>query len=156
MIGKPPPFIKNTTSGRCSGLKGPTEWGCQVRNERAGRSIRSVIESDQKYPDCEHYREQTFQEFPQSAFTTEQYKDVTTKQLAARGDHGEVHLELKPGAQAKSCKGLRAIRLGAKILREKIQEFENRGYLIEVDPSETEWVSRAFLLPKPIREVAIG
>ena len=48
--------LQNTTSGRCSGLKGPTEWGCQVRNERAGRSIRSVIESDQKCPDCEHYR----------------------------------------------------------------------------------------------------
>ena len=132
-----------------AGLKGPTEWGRQVRNERAGHSIRSVIESDQNYPECEHYREQIFQEFSQSGFTTKQYKDVTTEQLAAGGDHGEVHLELKPVAQAKSGKAVRAIGLREKILREKIQEFENRGYLIEVDPDQTKWVSQAFLVPKP-------
>ena len=60
-----------------------------------------------------------------------------------------MHLELELGAQPKSCKAMRAIGLREKILREKIQEFENRGYPIEVDPNETEWVSWAFLVPKP-------
>ena len=60
-----------------------------------------------------------------------------------------MHLELKPGAQAKSCKAVRAIGLREKIPRDKIQEFENRGNLIEVDSNETEWVSPAFLVPKP-------
>ena len=60
-----------------------------------------------------------------------------------------MYLELKPGAQAKSCKAVRAIGLREKRLREKVQEFENRGYLNEVDPNGTEWVSRAFLVPKP-------
>ena len=53
------------------------------------------------------------------------------------------------GVQAKSCKAVRVIGLREKILREKIQEFENRGCLIEVDPNETEWVSWAFLVSKP-------
>ena len=44
---------------------------------------------------------------------------------------------------------MRAIGLREKILREKIKEFENRGYLIEVDPNETEWASWAFSVPKP-------
>ena len=59
-----------------------------------------------------------------------------------------MHLELKPGAQAKPCKAVRAIRLREKIRMEKTKEFENRGHLIEVDPNETEWASWAFLVPK--------
>ena len=61
-------------------------------------------------------------------------------------------LELKPGAQAKAWKAVRAIGSGENTLREKIQEFENRGYLIEIDPNETELVSWAFLVPKPNRK----
>ena len=62
-----------------------------------------------------------------------------------------MHLELKAGAQAKSCKAVSAIVLREKILREKSQEFEIRGCLIEVDPNETQWVSRAFSMPKANR-----
>ena len=67
-----------------------------------------------------------------------------------RGPKEISQVKLTPiqGATLKSQKAIRTVGIREALLYEKIQTFLERGY-IEPCSKNTEWVSRAFLVPKP-------
>ena len=95
--------------------QGRPEWGDQVRNPLYTRSVRSVIQGDEQYEDCEPFREAILEKFRASVFQSKKYGDVTPQMLEKRGDYGTVKLTLKKGAQPKSCKAVRAVGIREKI-----------------------------------------
>ena len=131
-------------------MQGFTECiGRHLPKFSSGRSVQSVILSDQEYPDCQGYRDLILDRFKQSVFTTKNYDDVTPEQLDARGKgFGEVQLELIQDPTPKSCKAVRSVGLREQLLKEKIDDFRKRGLIARCD-AKTEWCSRAFLVPKP-------
>ena len=129
---------------------GVQERGFQVRNDQYSRSIRSVIESNEQLPECQELREFVLVEFKENLFTSKRYDQVTREHVAKRGDFGTVHLEPIEGAKPKSCKAVRGIGLREKALLERMNEFQEKGYIYKAqDHHDTSWISRAFLDPKP-------
>ena len=90
---------------------GVQERGFQVRNDRYSRSIRSVIELDEQFPEFQEMKELVLEEFEESLFTSKRYDEVTREHLAKRGDFGTVRLEPIEEAKPKSCTAVRVIGL---------------------------------------------
>ena len=128
--------------------KGPCERGDQVCNPLYSRSIRSVIQGDEQYPGTEKYRQRIEECFRQSVFTSKKRSAVTPAQLEARGEFRTVCFKEKKGAVADSCKAARAVGVRGKTLQEILDEFINRGFVLPCS-DKMDWVSRAFLVPKP-------
>ena len=59
-----------------------------------------------------------------------------------------VKLTLIEGAVPHSSKAIRAVGIRETLLHEKIQTFLDRGYMVKTNDN-TDWVSRAFLVPGP-------
>ena len=119
----------------------------------SGRSVQSVILSNQEYPDCQGYRDLILDRFKQSVFTTKNYADVTPKQSDSRSKgFGEVQLESIQDTTPNSCKAVRSAGLREQLLKEKIDDFRKGGLIARCD-DKMEWCSRAFLVPKPGREM---
>ena len=65
-----------------------------------------------------------------------------------RGPYAEVKLKLGDGAVPHSCKVIRAVGVREQVLYENVKGFEQQSFVREVK-GETNWVPRAFLVPKP-------
>ena len=63
-----------------------------------------------------------------------------------RGPNGICVLEPIPDAKPKADKHIRAVPLREEAMRQKIKEFQEKGWIV---PSQSHWVSRGFLVPKP-------
>ena len=121
-----------------------------MRSSRYSRSIRSVTELDEQFPERQDLRDLILSEFQDSRFKSKRYDEVTKKNLHKRGVFGTVRLEPIEGAKPKSWKAVRAIGLREKALLERMNEFEEKGYIYKAqDHHDTSWVSRAILVPKP-------
>ena len=63
-----------------------------------------------------------------------------------RGPNGICVLEPIRDAKQKADKPIRAVGLMEEAMREKTKEFQEKGWIL---PSQSHWVSRGFLVPKP-------
>ena len=63
-----------------------------------------------------------------------------------RGPNGICVLEPIPDGKPKADKPIRPVGLREEAMREKIKEFQEKGWIV---PSQSHWVSRGFLVPKP-------
>ena len=80
-------------------------------------------------------------------FTRRTFKEVNN---ANRGPYGRVNLELIQGAVGHSCKAIRTIGVREQIFYEKTKDSKNQGFLRPLGADEnSDWVSRACLVPKP-------
>ena len=122
-----------------------TEHGIQVVSDDPGTSIFSVVQADMEYEDCQHLREALISEFKEQVFTRKTFTQVDNDK---RGPHAKVKLELIPNAIPFSCKAIRTVGVREQVLYDKIKGFEEQGFIRKCRGS-TEWVSRAFLVPKP-------
>ena len=101
------------------------------------RSITSVIQADEEHPDCARYRELIMQEFEEDRWVKRGPKEIS-----------QVKLTPVQGATPESQKAIRTVGIREALLYERIKTFLERGY-IEPCSKNTEWVRRAFLVPKP-------
>ena len=122
-----------------------TERGIQVVSDDPGTSIFSVVQADMEYEDCQHLREALIIEFKEQVFTRKTFTQVDNDK---RGPHAKVKLQLIPNAIPFSCKAIRTVGVREQVLYDKIKGFEEQGFIRKCRGS-TEWVSRAFLVPKP-------
>ena len=68
------------------------------------------------------------------------------KNMDKRGPKGICVFEPIPDAKPKADKPIRAVGRREEAMREKIKEFQGKGWFV---PSQSHWVSRRFLAPKP-------
>ena len=68
------------------------------------------------------------------------------KKWTKRGFNGICVLEPTSDAKPKADKLIRAVGLRKEAMREKIKEFQEKGWIV---PSQSHWVSRVFLVQKP-------
>ena len=62
-----------------------------------------------------------------------------------RGPNGICVLEPILDAKPKADKPIRAVGLREEAMREKIKEFQEKGWIV---PGQSHWVSSRFLVPK--------
>ena len=68
------------------------------------------------------------------------------KNMDKRGPNGICVLEPIPDAKQKADKPICAVGLREEAMRERKREFQEKGWIV---PSQSHWVSRGFLVPKP-------
>ena len=66
-----------------------------------------------------------------------------------RGPYGVCHIELKPKPEPKAVKPYRCLRIRGTVFKALIEKFRDRGMLRAAQEDNPEWVSRAFVVPKP-------
>ena len=66
-----------------------------------------------------------------------------------RGPYGVCHIELKPSPEPKAVKPYRCVGIRAAAFKALIEKFRDRGMLRAAQEDNPEWVSRAFVVPKP-------
>ena len=118
-------------------------------HQQFSRSINSVIQADEDWPEGEYYRQKLMQDFAKTVFTTKHVDEIDAAAQAARGPHAKVQLKLlqeHPGPRA--AKPIRAVGLREQVLLEKLEDFRKRGMLRKAE-GDPQWVSRCFLVPKP-------
>ena len=86
------------------------EQADQVRNALYTRSVRTVIQGDELYEDCKHFREAILKESSASVFQTKKSRDVTPQMLEKWGDYRTVKLTLNKGRSNKILQGFRGSR----------------------------------------------
>ena len=111
------------------------------------RCVRSVIEADDEHPHCQEYRDWIYNRFKDTVFKEggNHWSEIE-KNMDKRGPNGICVLEPIPDAKPKADKPIRAVGLREEAMREKIKEFQEKGWIV---PSQSHWVSRGFLVPKP-------
>ena len=67
-----------------------------------------------------------------------------------RGPNAILRLDLVDNPQPMSFKAIRSVGVREVALREKIDSFLKKGFIQKSEEDSPEWVSRAFLVPKPI------
>ena len=109
--------------------------------------VRSVIEADAEHPHCQVYRDLINNGFKDTVFKEggNHWSEIE-KNMDKRGPNGTCVLEPIPDAKPKADKPIRAVGLRKEAMREKIKEFQVKGGIV---PSQSHWVSRGFLVPKP-------
>ena len=122
----------------------PGKTPINIRN----RTIRSVIESDMEHPDCARYRELLEQEFA-DVFQFKAINQEDPDDLQLRGDYGVCHIELVEGATPKAVTPYRCVGVRAAAFKALIEKFKGRGMLRTAMEKNPQWVSRAFVVPKP-------
>ena len=118
-------------------------------HQQFSRSINSVIQLDNGWPEGEYYRQKLMQDFAKTVFTTKHVDEIDAAAQEARGPPAKVQSKLvqkHPGPRA--AKPIRAVGLGEQVLWEELEDFRKRGMprKAEEDP---QWVSRCLLVPKP-------
>ena len=93
------------------------------------------------------YRQQLIDEFRDTVFSPLKYDPEAWKVPGPR-EISKVKLTLIEGAVPRSSKAIRAVGIRETLLYEKIQTFLDRGYIVKSNDN-ADWVSRAFLVPKP-------
>ena len=99
--------------------------------------MRSVLEADAKeFSDphlqrkVESYRKKLLDEFKDTVFNSEQNNWEEIKANAnKRGPDGWVKLELEEGSNLLAFSPIRAVGLREEALKEKVQDFEKRGWI---------------------------
>ena len=111
------------------------------------RRVQSVIEADGEIRECPKWREWLLQEFSSSVFRRDgnTYAEIEAN-ASKRGPHGWCKLELLPNSEPRACKAIRVVGIREQVLKEKCQEFLDKGWIRE---SHSNWVARGFLVPKP-------
>ena len=111
------------------------------------RCVRSVIEADAEHPNCQEDRDRIYNRFKDTVFKEggNHWSEIENN-MDKRGPNGICVLEPIPDAKPKADKPIRAVGLREKAMREKIKEFQEKGWIV---PSQSHWVSRGFLVPKP-------
>ena len=111
------------------------------------RSVQSFIETDGEIRECQKWREWLLQEFSSSVFRRDgnTYAEIEAN-ASKRGPHGWCKLELLPNSEPRACKAIRVVGIREQVLKEKCQEFLDKGWIRE---SHSNWVARGFLVPKP-------
>ena len=110
-------------------------------DSRFNRDIRSVIEADQEDPRCRVFREKLEQEYEDVLM----FKPHT--EAPYRGPDGVATIIEKPDAQPQKVVPYRCVGLRAAAFKALLDKFQSRGMLQEaVNP---QWISRAFVVPKP-------
>ena len=108
--------------------------------------MRSVIEADAEHPHCEDYRNWLYNRFKDTVFKEggNHWSEIK-KKIDKRGPNRICVLEPILDAKLKADKPIRAVGLREEAMREKIKEFQEKGWIV---PSQSHWVSRGFLVPK--------
>ena len=113
------------------------------------RSIHSVIQADEDWPEGEYYRQKLMQDFAKSVFTTKHVDEIDAAAQAARGPHAKVQLKLlQEHPEPRAAKPIHAVGLREQVLLETLEDFRKRGMLRKAE-GDPQWVSRCVLLPKP-------
>ena len=111
------------------------------------RCVHSVIEADAEHPHCQDYRGWTYNRFKYTVFKEggNHWSEIG-KNMDKLGPNGICVLEPIPDAKPKADKPIRAVGLREEAMRERRKEFQEKGWIV---PSQSHWVSRGFLVPKP-------
>ena len=112
-------------------------------------SVRAVIESDLQHPMCEKYRQMLEEEF-EDVFCFKPHTELE-KFPGLRGEHGTCRVELGDNPQRKSVEPYRCVGIRAAAFKALIEKFQGCGMLREAK-GDPQWVSGAFLVPKPGRK----
>ena len=99
-------------------------------HRQLSRSINSVIQADEDWPEGEYYRQKLMQDFAKTVFTTKHVDEIDAAAQAARGPDAKVQLKLlqeHPGPRA--AKPIRAVGLREQVLLETLEDFRKRGML---------------------------
>ena len=111
------------------------------------RCVRSVTEADAEHPHCQDYRNWNSNRFKDTLFKEggNHWSEIE-KNMDKRGPNKICVLEPIPDAKPKADKPIRAVGPREEAMCEKIKEFQEKGWIV---PSQSHWVSRGFLVPKP-------
>ena len=66
-----------------------------------------------------------------------------------RGPYGVCHIELKPNPEPLALKPYQCVGIRAAVFKALIEKYRDRGMLRAAQEDNPEWVSRAFVVPKP-------
>ena len=87
------------------------------------------------------------QEFGSSVFRRDGNTSAEIEANASkRGLHGWCKLKLLPNSEPRACKAIRVVGIREQGLKEKCQEFLDKGWIRE---SHSNWVACGLLVPKP-------
>ena len=98
--------------------------------------------------DCARHRELLAPEFA-DVFQFKAIDQEDPDNLKLRGDYGVCHIELDEGATPKAVTPYRCVGIRAAAFEALIEKFKGRGMLRTAMEKNPNWVSRAFLVPKP-------
>ena len=134
VIDRPLPF---------SGISGDPVTIFRTRD----RCVCSVIAADAEHPHCQDYRNWIYNPLKDTVFKEGgNHRSEIEKNMDKRGPNGICVLEPTLDAKPKADKHIRAVGLREEARREKIKQFQEKGWIV---PSQSHWVSRKFLVPKP-------
>ena len=93
--------------------------------------MHSVIEADAEHSHCQDCRNSIYNRFKDSVFREEgNHWSEIEKKMDKRGPSGICVLEPIPDAKPKACKPIRAVGLREEAMREKIKEFQEKGWIV--------------------------
>lgn len=107
------------------------------------RSVRSVIDSDREHPHGAKYREMLEKDFSH-VFEFKPH----TECKGLRGPEGELRIQLIDNPVPKKVQPYRCVGLRAAAFQALVDKFKSRGMLREAQ-GDPQWISRAFVVPKP-------
>ena len=109
--------------------------------------MRSVIGADAEHPHCQDFRDWIYNRFKDTVFKEggNHWLEIE-KNMDKRGPNGICVLEPISDAKPGADKPIRAVGLREEAMREKIKELQEKEWIV---PSQSHWVGRAFLVPKP-------
>ena len=116
-------------------------------NGLSSQGIFSVVQADVEFPECEDLRKVLVEEFQQSVFTRKKFEEVDNSKRGPE-DIAFVHLDLVGDPKPHSAKAIRTVGVREQVLYDMVQGFLKQGFIRECT-GRTDWVSRAFLVPKP-------
>ena len=109
--------------------------------------MRSVIEADAEHPHCQYYRDWIYNCFKDTVFKEGgNHWSEMEKIMDKRGPNGICVLKPIPNAKPKADNPIRAVGLREEAMREKINEFQEKGWIV---PIQSHRGSQGFLVPKP-------
>ena len=116
-------------------------------NGLSSQGIFSVAQADVEFPECEDLRKVLLEEFQQSVFTRKRFEEVDNSKRGPE-DIAFVHLELVGDPKPHSAKAIRTVGVREQVLYDMVHGSLKQGFIRECT-GRTDWVSRAFLVPKP-------
>ena len=124
------------------------ERGIQFKGDgQLSQGIFPVVQADVEFPECEDLRNIVVEEFQQSVFTRKKFREVDNSKRGPK-DIAFVHLELVSDPKPHSAKAIPMVGVRKQVLYDMVQGFLKQGFIRECT-GRTDWVSRAFLVPKP-------
>ena len=107
----------------------------------------SVIEADDEQPHCQDFRNWIYNLFEDTMFKEggNHWSEIE-ENMDRRGPNRTRMLEQIADAKPKADKPIRAVGLREDAIREKIKEFQEKGWIVL---SQSHWVRQGFVVPKP-------